>query len=161
MADDIALSDFPSCHAGRIRAKYLRSIHLFCWCFHSYRLQIDALFFLLPRTSIHQLMGSYHFIWRCKSFEEHTIHINPPKVQSWLAPGIGTSSGARINQNLLRCLVVSCAEETYWPGVTPSSRLKRCVKWLCVLKPRSYATWASGMPHASRRCARRIRTLSR
>ncbi len=54
VADHIALSDFPSCLAGWIRAKYLRSIHLFWWCFHSHRLQIDA--FLshplgLPSTS--------------------------------------------------------------------------------------------------------------
>jgi len=54
MADDIALSDFPSCLAGWIRAKYLGRIHLFCCCFHSHRLQIDAFFshpLELPSTS--------------------------------------------------------------------------------------------------------------
>jgi hypothetical protein len=61
MAHDITLSDFPSCLAGRIRAKYLRSIHLLCYCFHSHRLQIDALFFPLPRTSVHHLVESYQF----------------------------------------------------------------------------------------------------
>src|SRR5260370_40594170 len=73
-----------------------------------------------------------------------TLH----KVQSKLAPGVGTSSGARISQKLLRCLPVSCADETYWPGVTPSNRLKRCVKWLCVLKPRSSEpkTWEAHTP---------------
>src|SRR5258708_3262161 len=59
MADHIALSAFPSCHAVQVRAKYLRRIHLLCCCFHSHRLQIDALFFPLPLTSVHQLMGSY------------------------------------------------------------------------------------------------------
>ena len=65
-----------------------------------------------------------------------TLH----KVKSKVSPGVGTSSGSRIDQNLLRCLAVSCADETYWPGVTPSNRLKRCVKWLCVIKPRSCQT---------------------
>jgi len=58
MADTIALSAFPSCHAVQVRAKYLGRIHLLC-CFHSHRLQIDALFFPLSRTSVHQLVGSY------------------------------------------------------------------------------------------------------
>src|SRR5215468_3804225 len=78
------------------------------------------------------------FIWRRKSFEYHLIHANPPKrCNAPLHSGVGTSSGARRGQKLFRCLLVSCAEETYWPGVTPSSRLKRCVKWLWVLKPSS------------------------
>lgn len=40
-----------------------------------------------------------------------TLH----KVKSQVSPGVGTSPGSRIDQKLLRCLAVSCADETYWP----------------------------------------------
>ena len=57
MTYDIALPYVSSCHAGHIRAKYLRSIHLLCVCFfHLHSLQIDAPFFHSPMTFVHQLM---------------------------------------------------------------------------------------------------------
>src|SRR5215813_13443888 len=56
MTEDLALPNFPSCHAVQVRAKYLGGIHLLCYCVHSHRLQIDALFFPLLRTFFQQLM---------------------------------------------------------------------------------------------------------
>src|SRR5437762_13626519 len=54
MDHNSALPNLSSCHAALVGAKYLRSIHLLCCCFHTHRLQIDAFFFHplgLPSTS--------------------------------------------------------------------------------------------------------------
>src|SRR5947209_9186561 len=47
MDHDIALSDLPPCTTGQIRAELLGDVHLFCICFHTYRIADGRSFFKL------------------------------------------------------------------------------------------------------------------